>query len=363
MSKICSSCNAKNSDEAKFCRNCGKKLEENNKETMNKEECETIFKEYKLIEFFFSAKGRISRQEFFVKGFIPLTVLLFLTGTAFKILNIMILNEKIDIAMVQPIHFMLIGIYLVIIYSILAVSIKRFHDCNISGWMSTLLFIPLVNFIGTLYMMFKKSVNYNNKYGQIISKYQMNGVKWLLLIVNIILLLLSIIFFSFSNVFEKSTMNKQQTKEKWHFSSHRMNYNEAENYCSSLSNRTSYRWRLPYKNEFKQLMNIENILILDGHYNQYGDMSDKQKLQNNIYKGKKYFSNIKNKRVLNKNGGMVFVRKKYINDLPLINENNKAAEFWIQNESGDYALSIDVRIGIGRYISKEASNYVACIRE
>lgn len=67
--------------------------------------------------------------------------------------------------------------------------------------------------------------------------------------------------------------------------------------------------------------------------------------------------------MVNKNGGMTFVRNKYINDFPLINENNKFAGFWIQNESRDYALSIDVRIGIGWYIAKEASNYVTCIRE
>lgn len=54
---------------------------------------------------------------------------------------------------------------LVCMYSSIVLSIRRLHDCDKSGYWYLLMFIPILNIFGWLYMLFQPGTNGENKYG------------------------------------------------------------------------------------------------------------------------------------------------------------------------------------------------------
>ena len=59
-----------------------------------------------------------------------------------------------------------VGLYIVVLVLGVIFMIKRWHDMNRSGWYSLLLFIPLVNIIVGLVMLFVPGTDGPNDYGQ-----------------------------------------------------------------------------------------------------------------------------------------------------------------------------------------------------
>ncbi len=82
-----------------------------------------------------SAKGRINRQDYWLQGILPLTVLLFL----FAALGAWLVPNSMGL-----------GILLApfpLIYPYFAVSAKRFHDLNLSSWWLIAFLVPFVGLI------------------------------------------------------------------------------------------------------------------------------------------------------------------------------------------------------------------------
>lgn len=56
-------------------------------------------------------------------------------------------------------------VYLVMIYFSFIFIIRRLHDCNHTGWLSLLIFVPLVNLFLALYLLFAPGNKDTNSFG------------------------------------------------------------------------------------------------------------------------------------------------------------------------------------------------------
>ena len=146
---------------------------------------ESIFTESKssFTEFYFSTKGRTGRQEFFFRGFMGITLLVFFLSF------ISLLFATTESLSVQNMNYLVVVLGIIIGVSQVMISIKRLHDFNASGWWSILLFIPLVNIIVLMILLFKGSVNSENKYGDKIGLYRQTPMRWVLFVVQFILII------------------------------------------------------------------------------------------------------------------------------------------------------------------------------
>lgn len=209
MSQFCISCGAENQDEANFCKSCGEKLNIEEYQEFDKIEKESYDKKRKklnFIEFFFSSQGRISGKEFFLRGFLPLSSLLILNSALFKYINIELLNNSIDFSLAPILRYLGIAIYLILMYSITVVSIKRIQDYNSSGWYAILNFIPIISFIFLFFLFFKNTVNLNNNYGYESAPYKFTVSRVFFLIFNILFFFISWFAFAMTIQFEKMAL-------------------------------------------------------------------------------------------------------------------------------------------------------------
>lgn len=247
MSQYCIECGVENSDEANFCKSCGQKLKIKEYEDFDNIEREKYEKKritLNFIEFFFSNEGRISGKEFFLRGFLPLSSLLLLNGAFFKYINMQLLKSTIDLSLAQTLNYVGIAIYVIIIYSITVVSIKRVHDYNSSGWNVILNFIPIVNLIFLFFLFFKNTVNLNNEYGYESSSYKFNGSRIFFLVFNLVFFFMSWFVFAFSLQFEKMAIQESITQNinktnYWNEKSRENNAAEVNNDYENLNVNTN----------------------------------------------------------------------------------------------------------------------------
>lgn len=78
--------------------------------------------------FYFSAKGRVSRKDFWLKWVVPVIILYVVIAVIFFGLMSAI-GEAAGI-----LGLVLIPVYIAIVWAGVCVSAKRFHDRNMSGW-------------------------------------------------------------------------------------------------------------------------------------------------------------------------------------------------------------------------------------
>ena len=101
-----------------------------------------------ILKLFLSHKGRINRSTYAVVYFSALVCSVILYKMFLQspfITNIIIAPALI-----------------IILFNL---SIKRFHDVGRSRWYSLLFFVPVVNFIAFLYLLFKKGTKGPNQFG------------------------------------------------------------------------------------------------------------------------------------------------------------------------------------------------------
>jgi uncharacterized membrane protein YhaH (DUF805 family) len=101
---------------------------------------------------YFSPTGRLSRSKYF---------------TAPIILGIVIglIQFLMGIVMAPLALIMLPVLGIAYLVSFFMINIKRWHDLDKSGWLSLLLFIPIVNFFVGIYLLFAKGAEGDNQYG------------------------------------------------------------------------------------------------------------------------------------------------------------------------------------------------------
>jgi len=104
-------------------------------------------------ETFFSPEGRLRRKDYFVR-----ILLLSIPGVFFSVLS----EGSAENGLIG--FLALITICCGIIAAIQIV--KRLHDINLSGWLWLISFVPFVNFIFGLYILFKDGTQGPNQYGE-----------------------------------------------------------------------------------------------------------------------------------------------------------------------------------------------------
>jgi uncharacterized membrane protein YhaH (DUF805 family) len=112
------------------------------------------FEEFDIFNFLFSFKGRVSRSEFWyyiLAEFITLFIVSFIISF-----------YKMD---KEQITLFLGTVSLIFIYPNLAVTAKRAHDFNVSGWLSVITLTPYLGFIFMLIIGAIKGNDTENQYG------------------------------------------------------------------------------------------------------------------------------------------------------------------------------------------------------
>ena len=112
-----------------------------------------------------SPRGRFSRLAY-LAWYMVLTLIIMvpvLIGViAFTVLGQSLANQ--DMLLMVGIGLMLI-LYLIFFYYAFVITIRRLHDLNQTGWLSLLMFVPLINIGFMLYVMLAKGTPLNNEFG------------------------------------------------------------------------------------------------------------------------------------------------------------------------------------------------------
>ena len=111
-----------------------------------------------VVRFFLSPTGRIKRLHFLF-GMLPLSIFLYVSSKGFS-------ADQIENL---PVLLAMLAFILALLWSYWILHIKRLHDVNLSGWLSLLNLIPIINIFFFLFLLFKKAVDPN--------KYDRTGLK------------------------------------------------------------------------------------------------------------------------------------------------------------------------------------------
>ncbi len=112
----------------------------------------------------FSATGRFSRSAFLAWSSLLFFAVIFLFFMIYFIsphLFLDVISGSFGIGMI-----LFVIIYIVFNYFNFVFIIRRLHDRNHIGWFSLLMFVPIVNAIFSLYLIFAPGNDHRNNYGK-----------------------------------------------------------------------------------------------------------------------------------------------------------------------------------------------------
>ncbi len=173
----CEKCGSEIKEGSKFCINCGVQVDQERPSThVGEHNIEKYSPTSELIDLFKLRKslrklygGRINRKNW-ITGVLLSAVALILVMGAIGFITTLISSDYSD-SLLAGIVEIIIGIAAIYIYAIYVIFIfslhtRRFHDLGQNGWLSVLLFIPIINFLTFLYLCFAKGQESSNKYGK-----------------------------------------------------------------------------------------------------------------------------------------------------------------------------------------------------
>jgi uncharacterized membrane protein YhaH (DUF805 family) len=132
----------------------------------------------------FSTQGRIGRLRYIVYTAIVLFVTAFVAGIAAAVLIPMLMKggSNSNVAV-----FAMLAVYIPVLYGMVVMIKRRLHDLNHTGWLAILMFLPLVNIVMSLYLLFWPGSKGSNEYGPAPAKNPLGLVLFalVLLLVNI----------------------------------------------------------------------------------------------------------------------------------------------------------------------------------
>lgn len=106
---------------------------------------------------FFSPSSRIGRVRYLAHGM--LVSLIFYAVFAVLVVLGMLAERNVLF------WILMVPLYLGLVYCSVLFMVQRLHDLNRSGWLWLLIFIPLINFLFVLYIIFAPGVKGSNDYG------------------------------------------------------------------------------------------------------------------------------------------------------------------------------------------------------
>ena len=156
MAKFCSKCGTQLEEGIKFCPKCGQPTEV----TVKREEprqpvMEGMAKEG-FKDKFFSFEGRLNRKPFFLRGLalgVVAGILILLVGGTDE--NASGITLAVTVV-----------IYLICLIGQMALSVRRCHDLNRTGWLALICLVPFLNCILAIYLLFFKGTEGPNRYGE-----------------------------------------------------------------------------------------------------------------------------------------------------------------------------------------------------
>jgi len=119
-----------------------------------------------LFEHYWDLSGRASREEFWSFYLLSSAILIisgFFLGIAL-VPMVELLGEALQLLILIPFAILNLAFF----PPLIGVSVRRLHDTGHSGWWLLLLFVPAVNFIGLvvlLYFVCSKGESTGNQYG------------------------------------------------------------------------------------------------------------------------------------------------------------------------------------------------------
>lgn len=125
-------------------------------------------KHYTTTDKLLSPKGRIGRMSFFLYNLVCNICGSFLGGIIGYMIVMLIDEEssqEIFIGIVVVVLVLLSIAALFVIYMSACLWIRRCHDIGLSGWWAILDFIPYINLLMGLFLIFKKGQQRDNIYG------------------------------------------------------------------------------------------------------------------------------------------------------------------------------------------------------
>jgi uncharacterized membrane protein YhaH (DUF805 family) len=106
--------------------------------------------------FYFSLRGRTGRQAYWLFAILPA----FLLGVALGIINFAVhVPERAFLVFILAVAPLLV-------WSGIAVSVKRLHDIGISGWWTIPCFVPYVSYIAVIVLGLIRGQAGKNAYGE-----------------------------------------------------------------------------------------------------------------------------------------------------------------------------------------------------
>ena len=131
-------------------------------------------KKYNWFVDYFKIGGRITRKQYILRIlgrylFFYLAVVITFSVTA--LLHVILFDPFFHIFNILSSDTSLLSLFLVFVFLILfiifkcAQEIKRLHDMNYSGWFILIGFIPLINIVYHIVLIFKEGTIGQNKYG------------------------------------------------------------------------------------------------------------------------------------------------------------------------------------------------------
>lgn len=106
-------------------------------------------------------KGRIGRMQYFVTSIILMLVVLF-PGNLFVSFSF-----EFDGIILLIFLLMLFVVYVVSMTLEISITVRRLHDIGMSGWFTLILFVPFLNLLWVLYLLFRRGEGVPNKYGPV----------------------------------------------------------------------------------------------------------------------------------------------------------------------------------------------------
>lgn len=157
-----------------------------------------------------SASGRFGRLSYLAWLFLSSIIFMVIMGIGAAILVPQLDNPSRGLSFIAIVGLAIF--YAAFLYFSIVFMIRRLHDRNHSGWLSLLIFVPAINFVFALYLIFAKGNEGSNSFGpQYITKSWEKILGWCyILLIPVVGILAAISIPAYQNYVERAQQAQQQ---------------------------------------------------------------------------------------------------------------------------------------------------------